>query len=232
MLPDGKWRFLHNSRTVVRVFNLNGTKDFEVNTGTHAFDVAYISHDNTFAVTSGESNAKCITIIDIQSKTNQEKIPVDSRVLRHRCDIRRQTNLFCGRKRNSTDQSAQQTNNWYSPAIIKYKGYVTWQHLIKVDNFKIDVGNSKIDVGNSKIDVGNSKIDVGNSKIDVRNSKIDVGNSDSKIDVGNSKIDVGNSKTDVENGTKIDRRTYFSPDDRSNIRELPIELWSFISEKF
>ncbi|CAG2186061.1 unnamed protein product [Mytilus edulis] len=73
MLPDGKMAFSHNSRTVVRVFNLNGTKDFEVNTGTHAFDVAYISHDNTLAVTSGESNTKCITIIDIQSKQIKKK---------------------------------------------------------------------------------------------------------------------------------------------------------------
>ncbi|CAG2230465.1 unnamed protein product [Mytilus edulis] len=68
MLPDGKMAFSHNSLKAVTVFNLDGTKDFEVNTGTYAFDVAYISHDNALAVTSGESYKKCITIIDLQRK--------------------------------------------------------------------------------------------------------------------------------------------------------------------
>ncbi|XP_063399498.1 uncharacterized protein LOC134684146 [Mytilus trossulus] len=78
MLPDGKMAFLHNSGRVVRVFNLNSKKVFHVNTRTYAFDVAYISHDNTLAVTSGESDTKCITIIDIQSKQIKKIIPVDS----------------------------------------------------------------------------------------------------------------------------------------------------------
>ncbi|CAC5388350.1 unnamed protein product [Mytilus coruscus] len=78
ILPDGKMAFSSNSDRAVRVFNLNGTKDFEVNTPTNAFDVSYISHDNTLAVTSGMSLIKCITIIDIQSKQIKKTIPVDS----------------------------------------------------------------------------------------------------------------------------------------------------------
>ncbi|CAG2186029.1 unnamed protein product [Mytilus edulis] len=70
---------INETGKVVRVFNLNGTKDFEVNTRTYAFDVAYISHDNTLAVTSGESDTKCITIIDIQSKQIKKTIPVKSK---------------------------------------------------------------------------------------------------------------------------------------------------------
>ncbi|XP_063400251.1 uncharacterized protein LOC134684871 [Mytilus trossulus] len=76
MLPDGKMAFSDNSGRTVRVFNLNGTKNFEVNTRTFALDVAYISYDNTLAVTSGESDKKCITIIDIQSKQIKKTIPV------------------------------------------------------------------------------------------------------------------------------------------------------------
>ncbi|XP_063398530.1 uncharacterized protein LOC134683271 [Mytilus trossulus] len=93
MLPDGKMAFSHNSRKVVRVFNLNGTKDFEVNTGTQAFDVAYISHDNTLAVTSGESNTKCITIIDMQSKQIKKTIPVDSKY--YGIDVISEGKLIC-----------------------------------------------------------------------------------------------------------------------------------------
>ncbi|XP_063400250.1 uncharacterized protein LOC134684870 [Mytilus trossulus] len=78
MLPDGKMAFSHYSRRFVTVFNLNSNKDFEVTTPTFAFDVAYISHDNTLAVTSGESDTKCITIIDIKSKQIKKTIPVDS----------------------------------------------------------------------------------------------------------------------------------------------------------
>ncbi|CAG2230461.1 unnamed protein product [Mytilus edulis] len=77
MLPDGKLAFSNNSLKAIRVFNLNGTKDFEVNTRTYAFDVAYINHDNTLAVTSGESDTNCITIIDIQGKQIKKTIPVD-----------------------------------------------------------------------------------------------------------------------------------------------------------
>ncbi|CAG2230468.1 unnamed protein product [Mytilus edulis] len=39
---------------------------------------AYNSHDNTLAVTSGESETKCIRIIDIQSKQIKKLIPVNS----------------------------------------------------------------------------------------------------------------------------------------------------------
>ncbi|XP_063398529.1 uncharacterized protein LOC134683270 [Mytilus trossulus] len=79
MLPDGKMAFSSyiNHGSAVRVFNCHGTKDFEVITPTYAFDVAYISHDNTLAVTSGGSHAKCITIIDIQSKQMKKTVPVN-----------------------------------------------------------------------------------------------------------------------------------------------------------
>ncbi|XP_052065209.1 uncharacterized protein LOC127705001 [Mytilus californianus] len=78
MLPDGKMAFLSYFGGAVRVFNLDGTNDFELITPTFAFDIAYISHDNTLAVTSGESGRKCITIIDIQNKQIKKTIPVDS----------------------------------------------------------------------------------------------------------------------------------------------------------
>ncbi|CAC5388364.1 unnamed protein product [Mytilus coruscus] len=78
MLPDGKMAFSFYFDIAVRVFNLNGTKDFKLVTPTFPFDIAYISHDNTLAVTSGDSETKCITIIDIQSKKIKKTIPVDS----------------------------------------------------------------------------------------------------------------------------------------------------------
>ncbi|CAC5388356.1 PML [Mytilus coruscus] len=78
MLPDGKMAFSYYFDRAVRVLNFNGTEDFAVITPTSAFDVAYISHDDTLAVTSGNSSTKCITIIDIQSKQIKKTIPVDA----------------------------------------------------------------------------------------------------------------------------------------------------------
>ncbi|CAC5396781.1 unnamed protein product [Mytilus coruscus] len=76
MLPDGRTAF--TDCDCVRVFNTDGSKDFEVATPTSACDIAYISVDNTLAVTSGSSGIKCITIIDIQNKKIKDKIDVDS----------------------------------------------------------------------------------------------------------------------------------------------------------
>lgn len=70
--------FSSYSGKTVSVFNTNGTTDFEVATPTYAFDVAFISHENTLAGTSEKFIKKCITIIDIQSKNIQKTIQVDS----------------------------------------------------------------------------------------------------------------------------------------------------------
>ncbi|CAG2234402.1 unnamed protein product [Mytilus edulis] len=55
MLPDGRIAFANSSQfnKGVKVFNADTTKDFEVETESLVFDVAYISHDNTLVATSG-----------------------------------------------------------------------------------------------------------------------------------------------------------------------------------
>lgn len=47
-------------------------------TATYACDIAYISEDNTLAVSSGGSDTLSISLIDIQNKQMKETIPVGS----------------------------------------------------------------------------------------------------------------------------------------------------------
>ncbi|XP_052065225.1 uncharacterized protein LOC127705021 isoform X1 [Mytilus californianus] len=77
MLPDGRFAFTETLNNLVRVFNTDGSKDFEVKTKYRAFDISYISEDNTLAVTSGK-NGKCITIIDLQNKQIKKEIYTES----------------------------------------------------------------------------------------------------------------------------------------------------------
>ncbi|XP_063400260.1 uncharacterized protein LOC134684880 [Mytilus trossulus] len=78
LLPDLRMAFTLYSSNIVKIINADGSKDFEVETPSMAFDVAYISVDNTLAVTSGGSGRQSITIIDIQNKNIKKEIPLDS----------------------------------------------------------------------------------------------------------------------------------------------------------
>lgn len=77
MLPDGRFAFTETLKKLVRVFNNDGSLDFEVKTKYRAFDIAYINQDNTLAVTSG-TIGKCIAIIDLQNKQIKKEIYGDS----------------------------------------------------------------------------------------------------------------------------------------------------------
>ncbi|XP_052065206.1 uncharacterized protein LOC127705000 [Mytilus californianus] len=77
MLPDGRFAFTETLNNLVRVFNTDGSKDFEIKTQYRAFDIAYISEDNTLAVTSG-TNGMCISIIDLQNKQIKKEIYAES----------------------------------------------------------------------------------------------------------------------------------------------------------
>lgn len=78
MLPDGKMGFTDHVKSNVTVFKSNGSKCFNVNTPSMAFDIAYNHEDDTLTVTSGMSLVHCITIIDIQNKQIKKEILVDS----------------------------------------------------------------------------------------------------------------------------------------------------------
>lgn len=67
-LPDGRMAFADYHNPSVRVFNPNGSKDFEINTPIYVFDIAYNCKDNTLVVTSGMSGRRCIRLIDVQDK--------------------------------------------------------------------------------------------------------------------------------------------------------------------
>ncbi|CAC5388389.1 unnamed protein product [Mytilus coruscus] len=77
-LLDGRMAFtFYNSKTVW-VFKTDGSKDFEVKTPIFPFDISYISENNTLAVTTVQSERKCITVIDIQNKEIITEIQVES----------------------------------------------------------------------------------------------------------------------------------------------------------
>ncbi|XP_071121994.1 uncharacterized protein [Mytilus edulis] len=78
ILTDGRTVFTNYRSKILKVFNADGSIDFEVTTPTWAFDVVYNSADNTLAVTSGSSLRCCITIIDMQKKQIKKTIPVNS----------------------------------------------------------------------------------------------------------------------------------------------------------
>ncbi|CAC5388387.1 unnamed protein product [Mytilus coruscus] len=75
---DEKKAFTYYGLNIVKVFNIGGSKDFEVKKPPYVFDVAYIIEDNTLVVTSGDSERLGITIINIQNKNIKQEIPVDS----------------------------------------------------------------------------------------------------------------------------------------------------------
>ncbi|CAC5380234.1 unnamed protein product [Mytilus coruscus] len=60
MLPDGRFAFPDYYSQTIRVFNTDGTFSFDVKTSTCVCDIAYISEDNTLAVSSGGSDLQGI----------------------------------------------------------------------------------------------------------------------------------------------------------------------------
>ncbi|XP_052065982.1 uncharacterized protein LOC127705678 isoform X1 [Mytilus californianus] len=78
MLPDGRLVFTYNRERKVRVFNNQGSKEFEMKIPCGAFDIVYISNDNTLVVTSGESDKQCLTIIDLERKEIKKTISLSS----------------------------------------------------------------------------------------------------------------------------------------------------------
>ncbi|XP_071121518.1 putative autophagy-related protein 11 [Mytilus edulis] len=78
MLPDCKLAFTYYNEQRIKVFNNKGSKDFVMKMPCNPFDVVYNSEDNTLAVTSGWSEKKCITIIDLERKQIKKTISLDS----------------------------------------------------------------------------------------------------------------------------------------------------------
>ncbi|XP_063418877.1 uncharacterized protein LOC134701672 [Mytilus trossulus] len=78
MLPDGRLVFTYNREGKVRAFNDQGSIEFEMKIPCGAFDIVYISNDNTLVVTSGESGKQCLTIIDIERKNIKKTISLSS----------------------------------------------------------------------------------------------------------------------------------------------------------
>ncbi|CAG2231330.1 unnamed protein product [Mytilus edulis] len=78
ILPDDRMAFTYFSDKTIKVFSDKGSKDFEVKMPCKPFDIVYISEDNTLAVTSDDSEKKCITIIDLEKKQIKKTISLDS----------------------------------------------------------------------------------------------------------------------------------------------------------
>ncbi|CAC5399706.1 unnamed protein product [Mytilus coruscus] len=78
ILPDGRLAFTYFCEKTVKVFNIEGTKVFEIKSLSNVYDIVYIRADNTFAVTSGTSRRKCITIIDFEKEQIKKTIPLES----------------------------------------------------------------------------------------------------------------------------------------------------------
>ncbi|CAG2253552.1 unnamed protein product [Mytilus edulis] len=77
-LPDGRLVFTYSKEGTIKVFNLEGSKDFEMEIPCGAFDIEYISDNKILAVTSGESDKQCITIVDLERKAIKKKISLSS----------------------------------------------------------------------------------------------------------------------------------------------------------
>ncbi|XP_052064538.1 uncharacterized protein LOC127704475 [Mytilus californianus] len=78
ILPDGRLTFTYFCEKTVKVFNIEGSKVFEIKIPSNVYDIVYIRADNTFAVTSGTSRRKCITIIDFEKEQIKQTIPLES----------------------------------------------------------------------------------------------------------------------------------------------------------
>ncbi|XP_063418876.1 uncharacterized protein LOC134701671 [Mytilus trossulus] len=78
MLPDGRFVFTYNREGKLKVFNDQGSKEFEMKIPCGAFDLVYISNDNTLVVTSGESGKQCLSIVDLKKRKIKKTISLSS----------------------------------------------------------------------------------------------------------------------------------------------------------
>ncbi|CAG2214788.1 unnamed protein product [Mytilus edulis] len=64
LLPDNKMVFTNHGSDSIRILQKDGSLDYNVKLWHYAYDVACISKD-ILAVTSGNSNSRCISIVDM-----------------------------------------------------------------------------------------------------------------------------------------------------------------------
>ncbi|XP_071123371.1 uncharacterized protein [Mytilus edulis] len=78
MLPDGRMVFSSSRSRIgfITVLNANESLSFEVELPSLSFDVAYITENNTLAVSSGDAGARCIYIIDMQTQKINKTISI------------------------------------------------------------------------------------------------------------------------------------------------------------
>ncbi|CAC5386084.1 unnamed protein product [Mytilus coruscus] len=67
---------IYNNYTVI-VLDVDGSLNFEVKLPSTPFDIAYITEDNTLAVSSGSFSSQCITIIDMQNQKVKKTISLN-----------------------------------------------------------------------------------------------------------------------------------------------------------
>ncbi|XP_071123368.1 uncharacterized protein [Mytilus edulis] len=78
ILPDGRFAFTYSHARTVKVFNIQGSKEFEMKIPCGAFDIVNIGDTNTLAVTSGNSEKKRITILDLKRKEIKKTISLST----------------------------------------------------------------------------------------------------------------------------------------------------------
>ncbi|XP_063418813.1 uncharacterized protein LOC134701602 [Mytilus trossulus] len=78
MLLDGRLVFTFRDESTVKVFNMEGSKDFEMEIPCGVFHIVNIGDTNTLVVTSGESEKQCLTIIDLERKLIKKTISLAS----------------------------------------------------------------------------------------------------------------------------------------------------------
>ncbi|CAC5392029.1 unnamed protein product [Mytilus coruscus] len=78
ILPDGRLVLSCRVKNLVRVFNSNGNKEFEINLNPCSVsDITFISGDNTIAATSGRQGSHNISIIDLKNRKVSKQIRVN-----------------------------------------------------------------------------------------------------------------------------------------------------------
>jgi hypothetical protein len=96
LLPDGRMVCSCYKKHIVSFFNKEGVELFQIGQdqiGSYAYDTLYIKEENNLAVSSGNGDKRCITIINIESKKVMTTISMDNRI--RGMAIRGRTIYYC-----------------------------------------------------------------------------------------------------------------------------------------
>jgi DNA-binding beta-propeller fold protein YncE len=78
LLSDGRMVFSCFNTNTVSFINKEGVELFQIGTGSDTYNTVFIKDNNSVAVSSGDGDNRCITIIDIESQKVMTTISMDT----------------------------------------------------------------------------------------------------------------------------------------------------------